>query len=168
MLCYKERHPLPDQVSHTLPQMYKGDWMGFWQHLQSWHGQHRVITTITNSQISCTRMSAFGLPLKTGIRMLCCKEGHPGRLGCFITFPKYTRMIVGAYDSIYNPPNAPHCVISVAKSTYKCLCIISYFRYSFRTKNMVVCYKERYPLLPKCLITSLRCIRIIDNWKSFW
>ena len=58
------------------------------------------------------------------------------------------------------PPYGPHGVIS-AQNNYTLSCIISYFKYPINMGNVRMCYKERHTLLFKCLITLLRCIRMI-------
>ena len=71
-------------VFHNLPWIYKGDWRSFWQHLQAHYGQHHIITTKNNSQISL-KISAFNQPLCTENMMLCGKERHTLLLEGFLT-----------------------------------------------------------------------------------
>ena len=66
---------------------------------KSLHGQHHVITTKNNSQISC-KISSFGYPLRTQNGMLCYKERHALLLEYSMTVLTYMRIIRGASYSI--------------------------------------------------------------------
>ena len=73
------------------------------------------------------------------------------------------QMHTNDWKAFYHHLQAPYGVYYVisAKNNYTISCKISYFRYPLSTENAMMCYKERHPLLLKCLITFLRYIMMI-------
>ena len=75
IMCCNERHILLLEYFIIFPTHIRVLGRAYNSIYKAWHGQHHVITTKNNTQISC-EISEFGLPLRTGNWMLCYKEGH--------------------------------------------------------------------------------------------
>ena len=107
-------------------------------------------------------MSYFRYPLCMGNTRMCYKERHSLLLKYLITFLRYVRMIQGASDRILKP-RMVHTVSFLPKITLKFRQNISFGAPSLHRKweNGMLCCKEKQPLLLKCFITFLRCIRMI-------
>ena len=99
-------------------------------------------------------MSVFGLLLRTGNEMMCCKEIHPLLLECLITFLRYRSMIGRASEGIYNACHGQHLVNPTTNNS-QFLCKIAAFGHPFHTRNGMLCCKDLHILLLECLITIL-------------
>ena len=92
---------------------------------------------------------------------MCYKERHPLLLKCFITFLRYTMMVQRAPDRIYSP-HMIHTESFLPKITHKVgSCKMSAFGHPLCMGDGMLCYIKRHPLLIKCLLSSLRCTRIV-------
>ena len=109
---------------------------------------------------NCVQNARFcGYPLGMGNRMLCWNERYPLLLKCLQTFLRCTRMIGGADHSIYNPLMV-HTTRIPPRSTLQLYTKYQILgRYPLSMESRMMCCKESHPLLLKCFITSLLCIR---------
>ena len=94
--------------------------------------------------------------------MVCFKERYPLLLECFISFHRCMRRFGRTADNIYNPLIV-NIMLFLPKTKLQISRKFTYFGHYNSTRNEIVCYEERHPLLLKYLITFIRCIRMIGG-----
>ncbi len=131
--------------------------MSFWWHFQAFYCSYHAISSKVESQI-VLKIPDFGYPLCTRSGIPCYEERHPLLLKYFITFLRHTQKVRGASDTIYNALRV-HIVSLLLVSTLKD-CTKLRIRGTLSARVMG-CHaaKERHPLLLKCFISFLKCIR---------
>ena len=111
-----------------------------------------------DSLIAHYQMPHLGYPLRIWNEILCCKRKHTLLMKCFKTYLIFIRRMGGAWVSIYMPHMA-HTVSFFTKVGTQIWHKMPELGYPLSKWNGVIYHKERYPLLLKCFIPFLRCMK---------
>ena len=119
--------------------------------------------TEVDSQIA-HKMPVLRYPVDTAHGMLHCKKRHPLLMNCFKTSCGCMMGMGGASDNIY-PPVMGLTMPFIKAVDYQIAYKIPDVGYPLSTANEMPLCKEGHPLLMKCSITGLRCIK--HMWGAF-
>ena len=160
MMYYKGRHPLLVKCfksSHRCIRQMGGACCGVCLPII---GLNVTFSKKINSRSMCTQNSStrVWIPSQNGKQVMQYNERHILLLECFITVLWCMRQMRGAFDSIYLPIMC-HTVSFSTQIDSQIAHKIPIFRCHLSEVNGMIYCNKRHPLLMKCFITFLGCIR---------